>query len=320
MNIQQENLYKEFIEVYKTFMANVERKIQYSIKPNVSILYYSFIYGSSVIAELLKEPYHTIRKICVHFGHMVELDKTPESYKIPIRTNTLAIIIQFCDKLQNHFELTVQKQSDHIIICNIRPKVSDSDTNLCIIITDWTPDKCIDFDIDTLAINYADSLKVDIWYIQYVDSLKDNFQSCHFKCETSDIIEHCKAKQFLVLHGYRDPKLIHEKKDRCGLCNAAAFTMSNLDNQSNNQSNIQPDDLLEDRTDLSKYCISNPHYHDPLYDDCPCIRRDTQYGQRVLSRIKQMEKNGWKCINSPCNNPFCVLASDELYNRFNSLF
>ena len=35
-----------------------------------------------------------------------------------------------------------------------------------------------------------------------------------------------------------------------------------------------------------------------------------------MARIRKMESRGWKRINEPCDNPRCVLANEEDYQKY----
>lgn len=50
--------------------------------------------------------------------------------------------------------------------------------------------------------------------------------------------------------------------------------------------------------------------------DGDCICRHSSKGKKIQERIEKMQKRGWTVLNSPCENPLCILSPDDLYQQF----
>jgi hypothetical protein len=62
----------------------------------------------------------------------------------------------------------------------------------------------------------------------------------------------------------------------------------------------------------SKFDIQYTEYN----CDGDCICRHSSKGKKIQERIGKMQKRGWSVLNSPCENPLCILSPDELYQQY----
>lgn len=78
-------------------------------------------------------------------------------------------------------------------------------------------------------------------------------------------------------------------------------------------------DVLELRLKAMLLCVIDARGVPNAYHDtpCQCILRTTRDGQKLLLRIRHMEKKGWTIEGKgECMNPLCVLASEQLVISF----
>ncbi|AGD92134.1 hypothetical protein LBA_00214 [Megavirus lba] len=130
-----------------------------------------------------------------------------------------------------------------------------------------------DFDVNMLKTKKPMSNDMDS------TSIKDVVESINPDCDVDSIIEHCIAKEFIVLSNSGQPLLKHTP-------------------------NIAP-------TFHSGRIVG---FNKTMSNDC--IDRKTKRGRILLDRKIKMEARGWKCINSNCENPKCVLASQSTVNKY----
>ncbi|UFX99880.1 hypothetical protein QKC54_gp0197 [Megavirus baoshan] len=110
-------------------------------------------------------------------------------------------------------------------------------------------------------------------------TINNMVESINPDCDINSIIKHCMAKEFVVLSNHGQSLLKHTP-------------------------NIAP-------TFHSGRIVG---FNKTMSNDC--IDRKTKRGRILLDRKIKMEARGWKCINSDCENPKCVLASQSTVNKY----
>ncbi|AGF85773.1 hypothetical protein QJ854_gp009 [Moumouvirus goulette] len=97
-------------------------------------------------------------------------------------------------------------------------------------------------------------------------------------CKVTDIIDNCVKRQFIVLDYNGRPELDHSTEEYI-------YPVYIPDKEINSDSII-------------------------------CINRFNKRGKKLLKRIRKMKSRGWICINLECENPQCVLASDDCAKKY----
>lgn len=207
-------------------------------------------------------------------------DESPRDYDLKLMTRDCSL--NFIEKIGQHFDITIREKS-YVNCFSIQIHYHE-DHRKCILLDityHSTPDmkQKCDFDVNTLS----SSVDTDIKNPSHIKLLND-------RCKLSTVLKHIHQKEFIVLDADGVPTLDHQRVP------IKAIAIINEYGKVVN--------LIDDLT---------------YSDGNQCISRKTINGLILMNRIEKMKRRGWKCLNKPCHNPDCIMASTSLVEECQKL-
>ncbi|AVL94574.1 hypothetical protein ma188 [Moumouvirus australiensis] len=119
-----------------------------------------------------------------------------------------------------------------------------------------------------------------------------NIDTYNKKCNLQTTIENCQNRLFIVLNSDGEPIIDH--------CVDPYYQFDNNG------------DIIKINNDCYNYIYLN----NPKYSNCISKYDNFGKGKYLFKRINKMLSNGWVCLNKPCKNPWCILAPQNLQDKF----
>lgn len=131
-------------------------------------------------------------------------------------------------------------------------------------------------------------------------------------CKLSDVIRNIYCKKFVVLTRHGKSKTCHTTLWKEAVYNIDGEIVDYHNLFLKPQESYQFPNMSLYNEHLNKICESNLN----MIEKCDCISRYSEHGRLLLFRIEKFKKRGWTCINEPCDNPNCILTSQELIDAY----